>query len=257
MFNEEFTAVSNAAAAKRDLLKKDPAAYFILSVLAGMFIGFGVLLVFTLSGSLAGAPYTRLVMGCTFAVALSLVTIAGAELFTGNNLVMTAGMLRKTVSAADAVKLWLVCWAGNLCGSILLAVLFNATGLYSDATLTAMTNTAAAKMTAGFVPLLTRGILCNMLVCLAVWSGFRCKSESGKLIMVFWCILAFFATGFEHSIANMTLLTLALINNGGNEAISVGGYFFNLLVVTFGNMIGAIVLVALPYYMSAREKPSE
>ena len=254
MFNEEFTAVSNAAAAKRDLLKKDPAAYFILSVLAGMFIGFGVLLVFTLSGSLAGAPYTKLVMGCTFAVALSLVTIAGAELFTGNNLVMTAGILRKTVSAADAAKLWLVCWAGNLCGSILLAVLFNATGLYSDATLTAMTNTAAVKMTAGFVPLLTRGILCNMLVCLAVWSGFRCKSESGKLIMVFWCILAFFATGFEHSIANMTLLTLALINNGGNEAISVGGYFFNLLVVTFGNMIGAIVLVALPYYMSAREK---
>ena len=254
MFNEEFTAVSNAAAAKRDLLKNDPAAYFILSVMAGMFIGFGVLLVFTLSGSLAGAPYTRLVMGCTFAVALSLVTIAGAELFTGNNLVMTAGMLKKTVSAADAAKLWLVCWTGNLCGSILLAVLFNATGLYSDATLTAMTNTAAVKMTAGFVPLLTRGILCNMLVCLAVWSGFRCKSESGKLIMVFWCILAFFATGFEHSIANMTLLTLSLINNGGNEAISVGGYFSNLLVVTLGNMIGAIVLVALPYYMSAREK---
>jgi len=74
--------------------------------------------------------------------------------------------------------------------------------------------------------------------------------------MIFWCILAFFATGFEHSIANMTLLTLALINNGGNEAISMGGYWFNLLTVTLGNMIGAIVLVALPYYAGARQKGS-
>jgi nitrite transporter NirC len=72
--------------------------------------------------------------------------------------------------------------------------------------------------------------------------------------MVFWCILAFFATGFEHSIANMTLLTLSLINNGGNEAISMGGYWFNLITVTIGNMIGAIVFVALPYSIASREQ---
>ena len=133
---------------------------------------------------------------------------------------------------------------------MLLALIFNATGLYSDATLSAMTGAAAAKMTAGFVPLLARGTLCNMLVCLAVWCSFRCKTESGKLIMVFWCILAFFATGFEHSVANMTLLTLALLNNGGNAAISMGGYWFNLLTVTLGNMIGGILLVAVPYYLA-------
>jgi len=256
MFNEEFTAVANGAVTKTGLLRNNPGGYFLLSMMAGMFIGFGVLLVFTLSGALAGAPYTKLVMGCCFSVALSLVVIAGGELFTGNVLVMTAGMLRKTVSASEAVRLWIVCWIGNLAGSILLAVLFSATGLYSDAALGAMTTAAAAKMTAGFIPLLTRGMLCNTLVCLAVWCGFRCRSEAGKLIMIFWCILAFFATGFEHSIANMTLLTLALINNGGNEAISMGGYWFNLLTVTLGNMIGAIVLVALPYYAGARQKGS-
>ena len=108
-------------------------------------------------------------------------------------------------------------------------------------------------MTAGFVPLLARGILCNTLVCLAVWCGFRCRTEAGKLIMVFWCILAFFATGFEHSVANMTLLTLALISNGGNPAITMGGYWFNLLTVTAGNMIGAVLLVALPYHAASRE----
>lgn len=253
MFREEFNAAGDAAAAKSALLRNNPAGYFILSVLAGMFIGFGVLLVFTLSGALNGAPYTRLVMGCCFGVALSLVVMAGGELFTGNNLVMTAGLFKKKVSAVDALKLWIVCWVGNLAGSVLLAALYNATGLYRDATLVAVTAAAAAKMTAGFVPLLTRGMLCNMLVCLAVWSGFRCKTESGKLIMIFWCILAFFATGFEHSIANMTLLTLSLINNGGNEAISMGGYCFNLLTVTAGNMIGAIVLVAFPYYLASKE----
>ena len=254
MFKEEFNSAANGAAAKSNMLKNNPAGYFLLSVLAGMFIGFGILLVFTLSGALQGAPYTKLVMGSCFAVALSLVVIAGAELFTGNNFVMAAGMLKKTVTAGDAFRLWVICWIGNLLGSVLLALLFCATGLYSDATLAAMTGAAAGKMTAGFVQLLTRGILCNMLVCLAVWCGFRCKSESGKLIMIFWCILAFFATGFEHSVANMTLLTLALINNGGNEAITMGGYCYNLLTVTIGNMIGAIVLVALPYYAAAKEK---
>lgn len=254
MFKEEFTAAANGAAAKSRLLKNNPPGYFLLSVLAGMYIGFGVLLVFTLSGALQGAPYTKLVMGCCFGVALSLVVIAGAELFTGNNLVMAAGMLKKTVTAGESIRLWLICWIGNLAGGVLLALLFNATGLYSDATLAAMTAAAAGKMSAGFIPLLTRGILCNMLVCLAVWSGFRCRTESGKLIMIFWCLLAFFATGFEHSVANMTLLTLSLLNNGGNEAISMGGYWYNLLTVTAGNMIGGIVLVAIPYFCAGAEK---
>ena len=254
MFKEEFNAAANGAAGKLKLLNSNPLGYFVLSMLAGAYIGFGILLVFTLSGALAGAPYTKLVMGCCFGIALSLVVIAGAELFTGNNLVMTAGVLRKTVTIGDACKLWLVCWLGNLAGSVLLALLFSLTGLYSDATLGAMTTAAAGKMTAGFIPLLARGILCNTLVCLAVWCGFRAKSDAGKLIMIFWCLLAFFATGFEHSIANMTLLTLSLINNGGNEAISFGGYCYNLIVVTLGNMIGGILFVALPYSAASREK---
>ena len=254
MFKEEYAMAANSAAVKNKLLKDNPMGYFLLSMLAGMYVGFGVLLVFTLSGALQGAPYTKLVMGCCFGVALSLVVMAGAELFTGNNLVMTAGMFKKTVTAGETAKVWAVCWAGNLLGSVLFALIFSATGLYSDATLEAMTGAAAAKMSAGFIQLLARGILCNMLVCLAVWTGFRCKTESGKLIMIFWCILAFFSTGFEHSVANMTLLTLSLLNNGGNELISLGGYCYNLLTVTLGNMLGGVLLVAVPYYLAGRDK---
>ena len=117
-----------------------------------------------------------------------------------------------------------------------------------------MVSAAATKMGLGPAALFARGILCNFLVCLAVWCAGRATSDAGKLIMVFWCLFAFITTGFEHSIANMTLLTLSLLNNGGNEAISIGGYWFNLIVVTLGNMIGGILFVALPYSAASREK---
>ena len=254
MFENEFTAVANGAVGKMDKLRHDPLAYFLLSMLAGAYIGFGALLAFTLGGSMAGSPGMKLTMGASFGVALSLVVMAGGELFTGNNLAMAAGMLRKKVSLADSVKLWIVCWLGNWAGAIVLSLLYFGTGLYTDATLASITGAAAVKMTAGPLQLLTRGMLCNMLVCIAVWCAAKLKSEAGKLIMIFWCLFAFFTTGFEHSIANMTTLTMALLDTGGNPAISVAGYFYNLGIVTVGNMIGGILLVAVPYYMAGRKK---
>jgi nitrite transporter len=91
------------------------------------------------------------------------------------------------------------------------------------------------------------------LVCLAVWSSYRAKSESGKLIMIFWCLFVFVTAGFEHSIANMTLLTIALLKPF-SAAVSIGGYFYNILVVILGNMVGGILLVALPYAAISRQK---
>lgn len=253
MFKEDFEAVANAAVAKRSFLGKNPSGYFLLSALAGMYIGFGVLLAFTVGGLLSGSPATKLAMGACFGVALSLVVMAGAELFTGNNLVMAAGMLKKKTTLVDALYLWIVCWLGNAAGGVLLAVLYHLTGLGSGAVGEFMAAGALAKMSAPPVALLTRGILCNMLVCLAVWCGFRCKTESGKLIMIFWCLLAFFTTGFEHSVANMTLLTVSLLDPAG-QAFTVGGWFYNLLFVTIGNMIGGIFLVAVPYFVAANDK---
>ena len=222
-------------------------------MLAGSFIGFGVLLTNSIGSQLQGAPYTKLVLGLSFGIALSLVVIAGAELFTGNNLVMAAGMLEKKVTLCQAVKLWIVCWLGNLCGSALLGVVYTLTGLGAGATGEFMAAAAMGKISAGFVPLLARGALCNMLVCLAVWCGFRAKSDAGKLIMVFWCLFAFITTGFEHSIANMTLFTEVLLNPSG-QAVTAGGCLYNLAAVTIGNMIGGIVFVALPYFAASRQK---
>ena len=253
MYIEDFLAMCNAAKSKVAFLKNNPLGYFIASMLAGAFVGFGVLLVFSIGGMMSGVPYTKVIMGSSFGVALSLVIIAGAELFTGNNMVMVSGVLKKTITMLDAIKLWVLCWIGNLVGSILIALLFYWAGLASGNVGEFIASSAQAKMEVAFLPLLVRGILCNILVCLAVWCGFRCKSESGKLIMIFWCLFVFITAGFEHSIANMTLLSISLLSPM-SATVSIVGFLYNLAVVTLGNMIGGIVFVALPYYMISKKK---
>ena len=253
MFAEEVAAMANAAKAKYALLTNNPNGYFVASMLAGAYVGFGILLIFTAGGTLMPAPWAKIIMGVSFGIALSLVVIAGAELFTGNNMVMMTGMVRRTVPFAESLRLWIVCLVGNWIGSIILAVLFWGSGLASGTTAELAASTSAAKMAVPLVPLFIRAMLCNTLVCLAVWSSFRCKSESGKLIMVFWCLYCFITCGFEHSVANMTLLTVGLLAPG-TAAVSLGGYFYNIIVVSLGNMAGAILFLALPYCLISRQK---
>ncbi len=250
MFKEEYLAAAEAAAGKVRFLKEQPMRYFVLSILAGIYIGFGVLLAFTAGGQLNGSPASKIIMGCLFGVALSLVVIAGAELVTGNDFVMTAGLLHRKIRLEDAAWLFAVCWAGNLIGGLLLAGIYSMTGLCEGSVAAFMANAAHAKMTAGGLELFTRGILCNFLVCLAVWCSFRVKDTAGKLIMIWWCLLAFITTGFEHSVANMTLLTTALFNPAGVE-LTMSGYWFNLLMVTLGNIVGGVVFVGLAYGFAA------
>ena len=252
MFKAEFDKTSQGAASKLAMLNNNPFGYFVLSMMAGAFIGVGVLLAFTIGGQLGDVPYAKVVMGLSFGVALSLVVMAGGELFTGNNMVMTMGVLNKNVTIGDCIKLWAVCWIGNLAGAIVLALLYHLTALGAGPAGAFMAAGAYAKMSAGAVPLIARGILCNFLVCLAVWSAGRATSDAGKLIMIFWCLFAFITTGFEHSIANMTLMTVALLNPM-DQAVSIGGYFYNLILVTIGNIIGGAVFVALPYYAASRK----
>ena len=251
MFKPDVTRTADGSVSKLNMLNKDPFGYFILSMLAGAYIGVGVLLAFTVGGLLEGAAYTKVVMGLTFGVALSLVVMAGAELFTGNNMVMAMGAMDKKVSWGEAVKLWVICWIGNLFGALVLAVLYHFTGLGTGAVGEFMASAAYTKMSLGAVPLIMRGVLCNFLVCLAVWSAGRATSDAGKLIMIFWCLFAFITTGFEHSIANMTLMAVALMEPSG-QAVTIGGYFWNLFFVTIGNVIGGVIFVALPYYLASR-----
>ena len=250
MFRKEVERVAQAAADKVRFLNENPTGYFASSLMAGMFIGFGILLSFTI-GAMGSMPLMKLFMGMSFACALSLVIMAGAELFTGNNMVMSMGFMKKTVSAKEVLKLWLICYVGNWLGSILLAWIFAHTGLMTEAFCAAVAPVAAAKVSIPFGALLLRAILCNMLVCLAVWCSIKMTSESGKLIMVFWIIVIFFTAGFEHSVANMVLLSLDFMAPG--TAMTMGSYFYNILTATLGNMIGGIFFVAVPYTLMAKK----
>ena len=255
MFKDEFDAMVRASESKCQLLEKNPPGYFVLSMMAGAFIGFGVLLTNSIGAQLQGSPFTKLILGLAFGVALSLVTMAGGELFTGNNMVIGAGLLTHRVTLPKAIRIYSVCWLGNLCGGIVLGLLFLMTGLSSGATGDFMAAATLSKITAPPLALFARGALCNMLVCLAVWCGFRAKSDAGKLIMIFWCLFAFVTTGFEHSVANMTLFTEALINPCG-QPITLVGCLYNLLLVSAGNLFGGILLVACPYYIASQEPHS-
>lgn len=111
---------------------------------------------------------------------------------------------------------------------------------------------SATKMSLPIHELIVRGILCNLLVCLAIWCSFKMKEETGKLIMIFWCLFAFITTGFEHSVANMTLLSIGLFIPH-TAAVSLSGFIYNLSFVTLGNMIGGALVLAIPYYLISKE----
>jgi nitrite transporter NirC len=253
LFNDEITAVSNAAKAKDNLLANNPAGYILASVLGGIFIGLGALLAFTAGGLLTGNPFARILMGCVFGGALSLVVIAGGELFTGNIFVMTAGFAKKTVSAGACFKIWALSYFGNMIGSIILAVIFVCCGLAAGGVGDFISGASTAKMSIPPLALICRGVLCNILVCLAVWCSFRCKSETAKLIMIFWCLLALMTTGYEHCVVNMTVLSVSLLSPAAGAVVSLGGWIYNIALSTLGNMIGGIIFVALPYSVISRQ----
>lgn len=254
MFSEEINKVAQAAKAKSNLLRSGKVKYLLSSMLAGLYVGLGIMLIFSIGGILASAesPFTKIVMGLSFGVALSLVIMAGSELFTGNNFIMMIGSLKKTVTLLDTIKIWIFSFVGNLLGSIIGAYAFYAAGLARGPVGQFILSASATKMALPIHELVFRGILCNILVCLAIWCSFKMKEETGKLIMIFWCLFAFITTGFEHSVANMTLLSIGLFIPH-TAAVSLSGFIYNLSFVTLGNMIGGALVLAIPYYLISKE----
>ena len=152
---------------------------------------------------------------------------------------------------------WGTTWIGNLVGAFVLVGIFAAGGGAGilSASDTLLMKVAAMKMSAPGTALFARAILCNWLVCLALWMAARVDSDSAKCIVIFWCLLAFIASGFEHSVANMTLLGLALAGNHP-ESVSLAGFAWNLGWVTLGNAIGGAIFVGGAYYVSTYGFPA-
>lgn len=256
MFEETLLLLTRAASSKVDRLKTSRMAYIILSMMGGAYVGFAILLTYTIGGlfALEQSALGPLVMGLAFGVALSLVLFAGSELFTGNTMIMAVAVRRKTASLVELLQVWCCCYLGNLLGAMLLGFIFYHTGFTEGATGDFFIKAASAKMSAPWLHLVMRGILCNVLVCLAVWTFYRMKSESGKLIMVFWTLFAFITSGFEHSVANMTVHSVVLLMGKHPEVINLGSAIYNLFFATLGNILGGVFLVGLAYDFVAKKE---
>lgn len=221
-----------------------------LAVLAGAFIAFGgMFYTVAVTGSELGFGPTRLLGGLAFSLGLILVVVGGAELFTGNNLIVMA-WADGQVSGRAVARNWALVYAGNLLGAlgtVVLVHLSGISGIGEGAVSATARGIAEAKVALGPVEAFFRGVLCNVLVCLAVWMCFAAHSVSGKVLAIVFPITAFVALGFEHSVANMYLIPIGALQPGA--AIGFGGFLANLVPVTLGNMVGGGVLVALVYWL--------
>ena len=253
MFEPTLEAASIAAEKKAAILDRSPGRYLVLAILAGAYVGLGIALIFAIGAPLAAAssPFTKVVMGASFGIALSLVVVGGAELFTGNAMLVPIGRFAGRTNWGQFAGLWAWSLAGNLVGSLALAALLAASGAFgNDPQRSFVEATAQAKMNLPFWAAFARGILANWLVCLAVWCSLRTTSDVAKLVMIFWCLFAFIGAGFEHSVANMTLLALALLQPHA-ESLTWLGYVTNLVPVTLGNIVGGAVFVAGAYWLAS------
>ncbi|HXX34674.1 MAG TPA: formate/nitrite family transporter [Thermodesulfobacteriota bacterium] len=237
---------------------------FVLGILAGAYIGFGGLLSTTVTFDMAsrwGVGFTKILGGAAFSVGLMLVVIAGAELFTGNNL-MVSSVMMKEITFSTMLKRWGVVFLANFIGSIIIAFVFYFSGLWktADGALGAAAVKIAYNKTAlSFGEALWRGIGCNWLVCLAVWMALAARQIIGKIFAIFFPIMAFVAIGFEHSVANMYFIPTGILLMNGAGITNVQGIdpgiltwinflWRNLLPVTIGNIIGGAVFVGMSYW---------
>lgn len=250
MYTETINHFANVAEKKAKLLKNNPLSFYIGALLAGAFLGMGVVLVFTLGGTLD--PSVRpLVMGASFGIALTLVIFAGSELFTGHTMYMTMGWLQGTVSGSNLFKACGAAWVGNLTGAFLFGIMvaIGHGALYNESA-ELLNAVASAKMNKGAMQLFFLAILCNWLVCLAIWTSARTENDAAKCILIFWCLFAFFASGFEHSVANMAVFSLALLGDHP-ESVSIGGMFYNLFFVTLGNIVSGSLFMGIGYWAAS------
>lgn len=247
MYSEHVNKFSNQAATKIAILNQRPIAIWIGGLMAGAYVGLGIILIMIL-GTEVPPEIRKLVMGATFGIALTLVIFAGAELFTGYTMYCTMGVLQKRTTIPASIKICAVVWCANLIGAVLLVTMYKlGSGQLIKSPDTVLHVVALKKMHSSAIQLFFNGILCNWLVCLAIWMAARMNSDGAKCIAIFWCLMAFIVSGFEHSVANMTVFSLALLGPTV-EGISVSGAVFNLIWVTLGNAVGGSVFMGMAYW---------
>jgi nitrite transporter NirC len=252
MFSDNVLALSDQAAAKLAGQKRSLVSHFVRSMLAGMYVGAAIVLIFTV-GSFLPTESRKLLMGVCFGGALTIVIFAGSELFTGSNLVLTLGVLTRKASMRDLLANWFWTYLGNLAGSVLLAVIVIRSGVMNPEPIKSFVlSLVDTKMNLAEEQLFWRAVLANWLVCLGVWMAARIKDETARILMIWWCMFTFITCAYEHSIANMCGLMLGLLlPHEGVPGITWVGYTYNLWWATLGNIVGGAIFVGGMYWLGS------
>jgi len=234
-----------ASAATKARTVRTLPRYLLSAALAGAYVGIAIVLLVSVSAPLAaaGSPMTKLVQAAVFGLALTLVVFAGAELFTGNAMVMLQGLRDRAVTPVQVGAVWAASLVGNLIGSVLLAGAVHAGGTLAGPGTDLVASITAAKAAAPGPQLFWRAVLCNALVCLGLWMAARVSSDTAKAVVLWWALLAFIGSGFEHSVANMTTFALGIFQGSAE----VGDLLRNLLWTVPGNVVGGGLVVGLGY----------
>ena len=259
MNQETINLLAHKAEVKIDKLNESKLKYLVLSMFAGMFVGLGCILIFTIGGQLHAvhSPATKIVAGASFSFALTTIIVLGYELFTSNTMVMTVGALDKKVSALDAIKIMGYSYVGNFIGAIIVSLLFVATGFANEGhTMEYFAYSGAYKVAAPALQLFVRGLLANVLVCAAVLSAYKTKDEMAQIAIAFLLIFAFVTSGFEHCIANMTTLLVCLFSTVAND-VTIANAVHNIVFVTLGNIVGGAGFYGFLTYFMCKKKENK
>ncbi|MBS1384644.1 MULTISPECIES: formate/nitrite transporter family protein [Lawsonibacter] len=243
-------AMALAGADKVRLSREQPLRYLTRAAVAGAFIFVGALLSSLCAAWFydASLPLAKLLAALTFSAALILIVLLGGELFTGCNLVMGVSLYEGSATPGTALRVWIMAYVGNCIGILALCLLLAGSGASSDLLSAYLSLCVPAKLAAPWYMLLLRGVLCNFLVCVGVFAGFRLQSECGKVIAITLAITTFVLAGLEHSIANMAYFVLYALLVPGGASFAL---LWNLLWVTLGNLLGGAVLLGLPLWYAA------
>jgi len=253
---EALEGLRNKAIKSTRMLQLRPLEYLVRAMLAGIFIGFAI--IFTLKAInglyMAESPVATLVGGLTFGVALVLIVYGGSELFTGNTMYFTTATMRGYTTKMDTMKVWLICLIGNGLGGLAFALLFSQTGILQAL---GMNNwlfaVSETKIHHSTWEIFTRAIFCNWMVCLAIFIPKNMKNELAQIMMMMVLVAVFFASGFDHVIANMALFSIALVVPHP-DTITFAGAMHNLLPALAGNIIGGAVFMGMIYTWLNKEK---
>lgn len=247
---ETLQVQGDAAVHKAEGLRS-PGRFAVSGMLAGAYIGIGVVLMVATAGPLlaAGDGLAKLVSGLVFGVALTLVVFAGADLLTSAMMILPQGALMGAVGWWRAIGTMLATFVANLVGALIFAGLIVTSGvLHANVPAGKMlADMLAAKAEEAPLQLFVRGILCNVLVCLAIWMCARVRSDVAKILLIFAAILAFISSGFEHVVANMTTYGIGLFS--GDPHFTWGLFANNMLWVGLGNLVGGGIVVGLGYWI--------